>query len=152
LTITRRPHMQAFVKIDRLNTFLPMSTSEPSAIIETPEDRTAAILSYITIIGFIVAIILHSSKKTAIGAFHLRQVLGFIIAGLAVGISVAICAFILAFIPVLGPILIFLLWAVLWVGGLVLWIMGLIAAIQGRQTPVPVIGAQIQKIFANTFN
>ncbi|MDF3057022.1 MAG: hypothetical protein K0R17_1237 [Rariglobus sp.] len=129
-----------------------MSNSEFTVTPEVQEDRTAAILSYITIIGFIVAIVLHSGKKTALGAFHLRQVLGFIIVGLVVGLGVGISAAILAFIPVIGPILIFLLWAVLWVGGLVLWLMGLIAAIQGKQTPVPLIGAPIQKWFANTFN
>lgn len=115
------------------------------------EDRTVAILSYITIIGFIVAIILHSSKKTALGAFHLRQVLGFILVGFAVGIAASISAFILAFIPVIGPLISFLIGTALWIGALVLWIMGLVAAIQGKQTPVPLIGAQIQKWFANVF-
>ena len=56
---------------------------------ETPpavaEDRTVAILSYITIIGFIIAIVMHSSKKTAIGAYHLRQCLGLLLTGLPAG-------------------------------------------------------------------
>jgi len=72
--------------------------------------------------------------------------------GIAVWISVVISVFILAFIPVLGPIMIFLLWLGLGAGAAVLWLLGLVAAIQGRQTPVPVIGAPIQKWFANTFN
>ncbi|MBC8039324.1 MAG: hypothetical protein H7Y06_02160 [Opitutaceae bacterium] len=130
-----------------------MSTSPFTAAPDAQqEDRAAAILSYITIIGFIVAIILHSGKKTAIGSFHLRQVLGFIILGLGVGITAGIVVFILAFIPVVGPLLSMLIWIGLWGGGLVLWVMGLIAAIQGKQTPVPVIGAHIQKWFANVFN
>ena len=130
-----------------------MSTSPFNVVSETPvqEDRTAAILSYITIIGFIVAIIIHSGKKTALGAFHLRQVLGLIVIGFGVGIAVAISAFILAFIPIIGPLLILLLWGGLWVGGFLLVLIGLIAAIQGKLTPVPVIGVQIQKWFANTF-
>jgi uncharacterized membrane protein len=129
-----------------------MSASEFTVSPAIEEDRTAAILSYLTIIGFVVAIVIHSGKKTALGAFHLRQMLGFIIVGLCVGIAVGISAAILAFIPIVGPILIFLLWAALWVGGLVLWVLGLIAAIQGKQTPVPIIGEPIQKWFANTFN
>jgi len=130
-----------------------MSTSPFNVVSETPvqEDRTAAILSYITIIGFIVAIIIHSGKKTALGAFHLRQVLGLIVIGFGVGIAVAISAFILAFIPIIGPLLILLLWGGLWIGGFLLVLIGLIAAIQGKLTPVPVIGVQIQKWFANTF-
>lgn len=136
------------LKLENIHSFMSEYTVAP----EGQEDRTAAILSYITIIGFIVAIVLHSSKKTALGAFHLRQVLGFIVVGIAVWIAVAITSFILAFIPVIGPILGFLIWAALGLGGFVLWLMGLIAAIQGKQTPVPVIGAPIQKWFANTFN
>ncbi len=122
----------------------------PVAVVE--EDRTAAILSYLTIIGFIVAIVIHSGKKTALGAFHLRQVLGLIIIGLGAGLAVGISAAILAFIPFIGLLLSGLLWAALWIGGIVLWVLGLIAAIQGKQTPVPLIGEPIQKWFANTFN
>ena len=129
-----------------------MSTTEINVTPVGEEDRTTAIISYLTIVGFIVAIVLHTNKKTALGAFHLRQMLGFIIAGIAVSIAVSITAVILAFIPFVGPFLIGLLWFVLWAGGFALWVMGLIAAIQGKQTPVPVIGEQIQKLLKNTFN
>lgn len=131
-----------------------MSTSPFTVAPELPqqEDRATAILSYITILGFIVAIILHSSKKTTLGSFHLRQVLGFILIGFGVGIAVGITVFILAFIPVIGPLLGMLLWAGLWIAGFALWVMGLIAAIQGKKTPVPLIGEPIQKWFANVFN
>ena len=128
-----------------------MSPAETHLTPELQEDRTAAILSYITILGFIVAIVIHSGKKTAIGAFHLRQVLGFIIIGVAVGAAAAVSAVMMAFIPVIGPILAFMVWAGLWLGGLALWLIGLISAIQGKQTPVPLIGPAIQKWFANTF-
>ena len=46
-----------------------------------PEDKTVAILAYITLIGFIIAIVLHGQKKTALGAFHLRQMLGIFLTG-----------------------------------------------------------------------
>lgn len=128
-----------------------MSPAETHLTPELQEDRTAAILSYITILGFIVAIVIHSGKKTAIGAFHLRQVLGFIIIGVAACIAAGMSAVIMAFIPVIGPFLAFVAWAGLWLGGLTLWLIGLISAIQGKQTPVPLIGAPIQKWFANTF-
>lgn len=118
---------------------------------DVQEDRTAAIVSYLTIIGFIVAIVIHSSKKTALGAFHLRQVLGFIVIGLVAGVAGGIGAAVFAVIPVLGPILVFLIWAALWVGGLLLWLIGLLSAIQGKRTPVPVVGEPIQRWFANTF-
>jgi uncharacterized membrane protein len=119
-----------------------MSTDTPPPAAAT-EDRTVAILSYLTIIGFIVAIVLHSSKKTALGAYHLRQCLGLIVSGLALGIA----GFVLAIIPILG----WLAMLALWVFFLVLWVMGLIAAATGQQKPVPVLGEHFQKWFASAF-
>ena len=103
-----------------------------------------AILAYITLIGFIVAIVIHSNKKTQLGAFHLRQVLGLIVCGLAFGV----CAFVLAFIPILG-------WLVImagWIAMLVFVVMGFISAATGQQKPLPLLGVHFQKWFANAFN
>ena len=107
------------------------------------EDRTVAILAYITIIGFIIAIVLHSSKKTALGAFHLRQVLGLIVSGLVVWVA----CIILAFIPILGWLAII----VAWISFFIMWLMGLIAAASGQQKPMPIMGARYQKWFGGTF-
>lgn len=107
------------------------------------EDKTIAILSYLTLIGFIVAIIMHSSKKTSLGAFHLRQSLGLILTSLAVMIA----AMIVAFIPFVG-------WIVslcAWIGLFVLWVMGLIAALNGEKKPLPVLGEQFQQWFGSAF-
>lgn len=128
-----------------------MSTSLTPAGQSAPEDRTVAILSYITIIGFVVAIVMHSSKKTALGAFHLRQVLGLIVAGFAISIAAGITGFVLAFIPVVGPILLMILWPILMVGGFVIVIMGLLSALKGEMKPVPLVGEPIQKYLTNTF-
>ncbi|MBL9214382.1 MAG: hypothetical protein JNG83_02785 [Opitutaceae bacterium] len=117
------------------------STPPPAA---ATEDRTVAILAYITIIGFIIAIVLHSSKKTQLGAFHLRQVLGLFVTGVAFGL----CAIVLAFIPILGWLAIM----VGWLGMLAMVIMGLIGAATGSQKPVPVLGEHYQKWFGNAFN
>jgi uncharacterized membrane protein len=121
-----------------------MSTPETSPTPPVAEDRTVAILSYITLIGFIIAIVLHSSKKTQLGAFHLRQVLGLFVTGVAFGL----CVIVLAFIPILGWLAIM----VGWLGLLVLVVMGLIGAATGQQKPVPLLGQHYQKWFANAFN
>jgi len=128
-----------------------MSTSLTPADQSASEDRTVAILSYITIFGFIVAIIVHSSKKTALGSYHLRQVLGLIVAGFALSIAAMITGFVLAFIPFIGPVILMILWPVLMLGGLVIVIMGLLAALKGEMKPVPLLGEPIQKYLANTF-
>ena len=119
-------------------------TTETPATTPVVEDRTVAILSYITLIGFIVAIVIHSSKKTQLGAFHLRQVLGLIVCGVAFGL----CAIVLAFIPILGWLAILAGWITM----LVFVIMGFISAATGQKKPVPLIGEKFQIWFANAFN
>jgi len=117
----------------------PAAPAAPSA----SEDKTVAILSYITLIGFIVAIVIHSNKKTKLGAFHLRQTLGLIISGIVFGAI----AFVLAFIPIIGWLAIM----AIWLGFFVLWLLGLIAAATGQLKPVPVLGVSYQKWFASAF-
>ena len=117
-------------------------TTAPAAApaASTGEDKTVAIVAYITIIGFIAAIIIHSNKKTGLGAFHLRQCLGIFLTGLA-------CSF-LMIIPILG-------WIAAPIIGLfmlVCWIMGLISAINGQAKPVPLVGELFQKWFGTAFD
>ncbi len=108
------------------------------------EDKTTAIVSYLTLIGFIVAIIIHSSKKTRIGSFHLRQSLGLVLTAIAVMVA----GFIFAFIPFIG----WLAGMAAWIGLLVLWVMGLIAALNGEFKPVPVLGEHYQKWLGTAFD
>lgn len=126
----------------------PPPVSTPGPATPTPaaaaEDKTVAILSYVTLLGFIAAIIIHSSKKTQLGAFHLRQTLGFFLTAIAIGVGEVV----LLFIPILGWLCI----VALWVAMFVLWVMGLMSAIKGELKPMPVVGPLYQKWFANTFN
>lgn len=108
--------------------------------VQTGEDKTVAILAYVTLIGFIVALVMHGQKKTALGAFHLRQMLGIVLLGVG--------SYILIFIPILG-------WLAMMVIGLcnfIMWIMGLIAAVNGEMKPAPIFGAKFQQWFSGTFN
>ena len=129
-----------------------MSTTPetPSAAPATPaastEDRTVAILTYITLIGFIIAIVMHGSKKTALGSFHLRQGLGLFLTGLVLWLP----CMIISFIPFVNLLMI-VVWPVLGLSLFALWILGLIAAVNGQQKPLPVVGEQYQKWFANAF-
>lgn len=116
-------------------------TPPPAAAVATStEDKTVAILSYITLIGFIIALVMHGSNKTKLGAYHLRQTLGFVVTGFAVGF--------IMIIPILGWLIALIAWPVF----LVLWIMGIISAVNGQMKPVPLIGEHYQKWFANSFN
>jgi uncharacterized membrane protein len=102
--------------------------------------KTTAIVSYITIIGWLIAYFaIHKSNKTSLGSYHLRQTLLLFICAVVYQILISI---IIRAVPVLGLILS--------LGGLVflvLWIMGLIAAINGEEKPMPIIGAKAQELF-----
>mgnify|MGYP006277477799 CR=1 FL=1 len=92
------------------------------------EDKTVAILSYITWVGWIIAIILHNNQRTELGAFHIRQTLG-----------LYLTAIILWFIPLLGWILNLIVF--------IFWIVGLVNAINGQKQPVPLVGKLYQDLF-----
>ena len=92
------------------------------------QSKVIAIVSYITPIGWIIALILNQSKKTDLGSFHIRQALLLMVAGI-----------ILSWIPVVGWILA--------IAVFVFWIMGLVYAVQGEKKEVPLIGAYAQQWF-----
>ncbi|MFO7724694.1 MAG: hypothetical protein R6V45_04010 [Oceanipulchritudo sp.] len=98
------------------------------------DPKVVAILSYITVFGWIAAVILNNPKKP-LASFHVRQMLCIMLAGLAL--------MVVAIIPILGWIIAFVGWIVL----LVFWIMGLINAIQGKEKPLPLIGERSQEWF-----
>jgi len=85
-----------------------------------------AVISYLTVIGWIVAMIIYDKHQSSLASFHLRQSLGLIITGA-----------ILSLIPLVGwglNLIIILAWAV-----------GLYAAIQGKEYKVPLLGNFYQK-------
>jgi len=92
------------------------------------QSKLVAILSYITLVGWIIALILNMNKKTDFGSFHLRQALLLAIAGI-----------VFWWIPVIGWLLNIVV--------LVFAIMGLVYAIQGQKKEVPIIGSLAQKWF-----
>ena len=127
----------------------PPTPSSPSAQAAPPppavsEDKTVAILSYITLIGFIAAIVINMNKKTQLGAFHLRQTLGLFLTAIALGF----CQIPVLIIPILG----FLCVLAVWTCFFVFLVMGLISAIKGEMKPVPFLGPLYQKWFGSAFN
>ena len=118
------------------------SLTAPATLAST-EDKTIAIISYLTLIGFIVALVMHGSKKTRVGSYHLRQSLGLMITSVAV----VVVGMVLAFIPLIG----WLADLALWFGLIVLWFTGFLAAVNGQQKPVAVLGQHYEKWFSNAF-
>jgi uncharacterized membrane protein len=121
-----------------METTVPPSDAVAAGV--ATQDKTVAILSYVTIIGFIVAILMHQSRKTRLGAFHLRQTLGLWLTGVAGGFC--------AVVPILG----WIVWFLLVIGLFVLWLMGLLSALRGDTRPVPLLGEHYQQWFAGVFD
>lgn len=120
------------------------STGNPAPAGQPQEDRTVAILSYITLIGFIIAIVLHGQKKTALGSYHLRQALGLIIAGAACWVAAMILAVItLGIGTILFPVIGLLF--------LVAVIMGIVAAANGEMKPNFLFGKKYEEWLKNAF-
>ncbi len=85
-------------------------------------------ISYITLLGWIIALLAIKGRRTHFVTFHLRQ---------ALGINLTIMLF--AWIPVLG-----------WILGIVMfvfWLIALIGAAQYRAEPIPVLGDFYQRLF-----
>ncbi|KGJ99685.1 DUF4870 domain-containing protein [Thalassotalea sp. ND16A] len=92
------------------------------------DGKTIAIISYLTIIGWVVALVLHGNNPTNLAAFHLRQSLGLFLTWV-----------VLSFIPIIG-----------WIFALpvlILWGIGLYHAFHENITPVAVIGEFFQRSF-----
>lgn len=80
--------------------------------------RVKAIIAHLTPIGWIVALVLNSTKKEEYTSFYIRQTLGLYVIGI-----------ILKFIPVLGWILSIIIFA--------FWLLSLIYAAQGERKTIP---------------
>lgn len=100
------------------------------------EGKTAAIISYITILGTIIAFIINQKERNHFTSFHIRQAIGI---------------YMLIFIINLMDRYSGIDWLndILYIGALILLVIGLIGAIQGEEKKVPFLGDQFQEWFKN---
>ncbi len=113
--------------------------SENSSDIE--KGKTIAIVSYITIIGWLIALIMYQQNKSKFAAHHLRQALGLFAAAFVLGLAISILGFILPFTFALQPIVS--------VAAIVFMIMGIVNASNGKDTTLPFIGDYAAEWFRN---
>ncbi len=104
------------------------------------EGKTIAIISYLTLIGLIIAFVMNNDKKNDFASFHIRQSLGIFVISIIIFVFFFILAFIV-YIPFLSTIVNLCI--------VVLWVLGFIGAIQGEKKLIPVIGEHFQKWFKN---
>lgn len=108
--------------------------------------KTAGIISYFTIIGWLVAYFaFHKDQKTALGSYQLRQTLLLNMA--AIIIYWVLGAITGAMVLSGGFFGIIYLNYLIQIGIFIIWIIGLIGAINGQKKPIPLIGERAQTLF-----
>ncbi len=100
------------------------------------DGKTIAIISYITVIGTIIAIIMNYNKKNSFASFHIRQAIGIYLLLFLVNLLTGYNS--LGWID-----------RILGIGVFVLLIMGILGAIQGEEKKIPLLGDQFQEWFKN---
>lgn len=104
------------------------------------DNKTISIISYITIIGWVIAYLVGKDNLDSFSKYHLRQSLGLGLMAIGVSFIIGILRFM---IPALGMIT--------WIINLfffVLFIVGIINAANGQKKPLPVIGKMFEDKFS----
>ena len=117
-----------------------MAELQDNTYIGSPDNpKTAAVVSYITFIGWLIAYFgLYRSNKSAHSSFHLRQ-----------SLLIHIISF---FLKVLygfyaASVTMFIIICIAGVALFILWFIGFLDALNGRQKLVPLLGALAQRMF-----
>ena len=108
---------------------------EVPPIIYKNNPKVICIISYLTIIGWLLAYVLND-QGSPLASFHLRQSLGIYL--------VFLVSSMLMWIPILG----WIVGALVFLFGLALWILGISNAFKEKMEVVPVLGNDFQKWFA----
>ena len=100
------------------------------------EGKTIAIVSYLTIIGTVIAFIMNQKKQNSFASFHIRQSIG-----------IGLLSFVISFITRFT----YFNWIdnLMWLGVFAFWVIGLIGAAQGEERKIPLLGDQFQEWFKN---
>lgn len=107
----------------------------PESKLVNEEAKRIAIISYITIIGMVIAFVMNNEKKHDFASFHIRQSIGLCVTGLMLGL--------VGMVPILG-------WIINLFGIFVLvymWIVALVNALNGKEKPAPFLGEKYKEWF-----
>lgn len=103
---------------------------------EISEGKTVAAVSYILLIGVLIALSINADKKNKFTSFHIRQALGLTIGFIGIGLIISNFNTPHIILP-------------FWVCFAILFSYGIITSLKGQAIPIPVIGEWFQKFFKN---
>ena len=96
------------------------------------EGKSAAITSYILIVGVLIAMSMNSETKNPYASFHIRQALGLTLTFISLGLIISNFDNMMISLP-------------MWIFVSVLWSYGIFCAIKGETKPLPLLGNYFQK-------
>jgi uncharacterized membrane protein len=96
------------------------------------DGKTAAIISYILIVGPLIALSINAENKNSFASFHIRQGLGLTLTFITLGLTISHFENIMIAAP-------------MWVFISVLTIYGIFTAAKGETKPLPLLGNLFQK-------
>ena len=132
-----------FVSLNDFPLSLPrkqVSPKQASAQLNSMDKKTTAFVSYLTLIGWIIAYLefKKTTEKDVFVRFHLRQMFGLMILFIILKVSEGIFSFVPGF-DILTKMCFFLTF--------ILWGAGMLGALNGKEKPLPVVGEVFQDIF-----
>jgi uncharacterized membrane protein len=98
------------------------------------EGKTAAITSYVLIVGVLIAMSMNSENKNSFASFHIRQALGISLTFISLGLIISNFDSLMISAP-------------MWISVSILWSYGIFSAINGTTKPIPLLGNYFQKWF-----
>ncbi|WP_224490376.1 DUF4870 domain-containing protein [Robertkochia flava] len=98
------------------------------------QGKTTAIVSYLTIIGALIAIFMNQEPQNEFARFHIRQAFGLHLLYWLLGYSV-------------GNLDMWMLHTAYWIFFFALWFYGILGAIQQKWNSIPVVGPYFRKWF-----
>jgi uncharacterized membrane protein len=107
--------------------------------------KTAGIVSYFTIIGWLIAYFALHQNRTGLGSYQLRQTLLFHISYMVLRWGLSL---VLGIVWLTGGFFsVYTLMRIFDLAFFVLWIIGFLGALQGEKRPIPLIGDKAQTMF-----
>ncbi|WMI67225.1 hypothetical protein [Mangrovimonas sp. YM274] len=100
------------------------------------EGKGLAIVSYLTLIGTLIAFIINNDKKNPFTSFHIRQALGLWLLEMLIGYFI-------------GGFDSWMITLSFWAFFMILFFYGILGAVTGKLYSVPVLGPFFQKLFAS---
>lgn len=98
------------------------------------QNKNAAIVAYLTIIGTVIAIFMNNENKSLFASFHIRQALGIFLTFFALGYPV-------------GYFDSWIISSAFYIFFFILWIYGFMGALNNEEKKVPLLGDFYQNIF-----